>query len=176
MWAARIARKVLVVHRDAREDDRSPRAGRSPRRERSTAESIPRPSKSILRKPASAHESLSHCTGGAPPWRPAVWGRYRSTAESRSPSRRGVGRDGGAVPTPRGPGGQGLAIWSMPPSPGRSRSSGRSRPVGPIEHLDRACHSLHLSGRNAERLSEVARRGARPMAHEAATRAERSAQ
>ena len=28
---------------------------------RSTAESIPRPSRSILRKPASAHESLSHC-------------------------------------------------------------------------------------------------------------------
>ncbi len=42
------------------------RSIRSPRRsaicstQRSTAESIPRPSRSIFRKPASAHESLSH--------------------------------------------------------------------------------------------------------------------
>ena len=36
--------------------------------QRSTADSIPRPSRSSLSKPASAHESLSHCTI----WRPSM--------------------------------------------------------------------------------------------------------
>ncbi len=35
---------------------------------RSTADSIPSPSRSIFRKPASAHESLSHWTS----WRPSI--------------------------------------------------------------------------------------------------------
>ena len=40
---------------------RSPRTRAISVTARSTAESIPRPSRSIFRKPASAHESLSHC-------------------------------------------------------------------------------------------------------------------
>ena len=47
---------------------RSPRAAAITSTQRSTAESIPRPSRSILRKPASAQESLSHCTI----WRPSI--------------------------------------------------------------------------------------------------------
>ena len=41
---------------------RSPRTRAISSTQRSTAESIPRPSRSIFRKPASAHESLSHWT------------------------------------------------------------------------------------------------------------------
>ena len=41
---------------------RSPRVRAISSTHRSTAESIPSPSRSIFRKPASAHESLSHCT------------------------------------------------------------------------------------------------------------------
>ena len=45
--------------------------------QRSTAESIPRPRRSSLRKPASAQDSLSHCTI----WRPSIaagWIGHRS--------------------------------------------------------------------------------------------------
>ena len=41
---------------------RSPRTRAISSTQRSTADSIPSPSRSIFRKPASAHESLSHCT------------------------------------------------------------------------------------------------------------------
>ena len=41
---------------------RSPRVRAISSTQRSTAESIPSPSRSIFRKPASAQESLSHCT------------------------------------------------------------------------------------------------------------------
>ncbi len=41
---------------------RSPRTRAISSTQRSTAESIPRPSRSIFRKPASAQESLSHWT------------------------------------------------------------------------------------------------------------------
>ena len=41
---------------------RSPRVRSISATQRSTAESMPRPSRSIFRKPASAQESLSHCT------------------------------------------------------------------------------------------------------------------
>ena len=47
---------------------RSPRARAISSTQRSTADSIPRPSRSIFRKPASAHESLSHWTS----WRPSI--------------------------------------------------------------------------------------------------------
>ena len=47
---------------------RSPRMCAISTTQRSTAESIPSPSRSIFRKPASAHESLSHCTS----WRPVI--------------------------------------------------------------------------------------------------------
>ena len=42
----------------------------------STAESIPRPSRSILRKPASEHESLSHWQS----WRPAIAAGWTGTS------------------------------------------------------------------------------------------------
>ena len=63
MSALRIAWKVARSSKEIR--DRSirrerVRAMRST--QRSTAESIPSPSRSIFRKPASAQESLSHCT------------------------------------------------------------------------------------------------------------------
>ena len=47
---------------------RSPRARAISSTQRSTADSIPSPSRSIFKKPASAHESLSHCTI----WRPSI--------------------------------------------------------------------------------------------------------
>ncbi len=50
-----------VVERDPREiDDLAPGARAICSTQSSTAESIPRPSRSIFRKPASAQESLSH--------------------------------------------------------------------------------------------------------------------
>ena len=47
---------------------RSPRTRAIISTQRSTADSIPRPSRSIFRKPASAHESLSHWQS----WRPSM--------------------------------------------------------------------------------------------------------
>ena len=58
-----------VVERDPREVDAlAARASAISSTQRSTAESIPSPSRSIFRKPASAQESLSHCTI----WRPSI--------------------------------------------------------------------------------------------------------
>ena len=54
-----VGRGILV--RDAAEVDPLPRVLAISSTQRSTAESIPSPSRSIFRKPASAHESLSHC-------------------------------------------------------------------------------------------------------------------
>ena len=63
---------------------RSPRTRAISSTQRSTAESIPRPSRSILRKPASPQESLSHCTI----WRPSIDGRLdRAEVDQR------LGRD-----------------------------------------------------------------------------------
>ena len=47
---------------------RSPRRAAISSTQRSTAESIPSPSRSIFRKPASEQESLSHITI----WRPSI--------------------------------------------------------------------------------------------------------
>ena len=47
---------------------RSPRTRAIISTQRSTADSIPSPSRSIFRKPASAHESLSHWQS----WRPSI--------------------------------------------------------------------------------------------------------
>ena len=47
---------------------RSPRVRAMSSTQRSTAESIPSPSRSIFRKPASAQESLSHWQS----WRPSI--------------------------------------------------------------------------------------------------------
>ncbi len=61
--AARIDSKVAASAKSIRErSTRSPRVRPISSTQRSTAESIPRPSRSILSKPASAQESLSHWT------------------------------------------------------------------------------------------------------------------
>ena len=61
--AARIALNVRWSSKGMRERSiRLPRTRAISSTQRSTAESIPRPSRSIFRKPASAHESLSHWT------------------------------------------------------------------------------------------------------------------
>ena len=67
--AARIARKVRASSIGMRERSiRSPRTRAISSTQRSTADSIPSPSRSIFRKPASAQESLSHWTS----WRPSI--------------------------------------------------------------------------------------------------------
>ena len=67
--ALRIARNVSASSSGIRERSiRSPRTRPISSTQRSTADSIPSPSRSIFRKPASAHESLSHCTI----WRPSI--------------------------------------------------------------------------------------------------------
>ena len=68
-----------VVERDAGEVDRPRRACRAIcSTQSSTAESIPRPSRSILRKPASEHESLSHWQS----WRPAIAAGWTGTSST----------------------------------------------------------------------------------------------
>ena len=62
------ANTAAVVERDAREVDRRAVSRAICSTQSSTAESIPSPSRSILRKPASAQESLSHWQS----WRPAI--------------------------------------------------------------------------------------------------------
>ena len=67
--ALRIARNVSASSSGIRERSiRSPRTRAISSTQRSTADSIPSPSRSIFKKPASAHESLSHCTI----WRPSI--------------------------------------------------------------------------------------------------------
>ena len=58
----RLVDLAVVVVGTRERSIRSPRTRAISSTQRSTADSIPSPSRSIFRKPASAQESLSHCT------------------------------------------------------------------------------------------------------------------
>ena len=128
--------------------------------QRSTAESIPSPSRSIFKKPASAHESLSHCTI----WRPSI----AAGATGQSSISGGVER---TIP----PGC--WETWRGRPQASRtSRASARQRaePRPPAADrasdvrldalarpaVDRARDPLDLARRQPQRLAQVADRAA----------------
>src|SRR5215210_2196343 len=115
---------------------RSPRTCAISSTQRSTAESIPSPSRSILRKPASAHDSLSHCTI----WRPSIaagWIGHSSASDS--------------VET------------TMPPE---CWETWRGRPWASRTSRASARQSLDLDRRQPERLAEVVHRPARAVGRE----------
>src|SRR3954447_11074570 len=137
--------------------------------QRSTADSIPSPSRSIFRKPASAHDSFSHWTI----WRPSIahgwigqmawsgwvamtmppgcWLAWRGRAIAplasfiNAPPRRGGGRGGGAR---RG----GAA--------GADRAGGVALDLAVLPGVGGAGDALDLPRREPERLAEVAHRAA----------------
>ena len=141
--------------------------------QRSTAESIPSPSRSIFRKPASAQESLSHCTI----CRPSI---AAGTTGQQSIS--------GLVATIIPPGC--CDRWRAVPAPPTSRASQRPAPPGSARRwsgaLARRCRgrarlvlraareALDLAGGKPEHLAQLADRAARAERGKAATSAERS--
>ena len=147
---------------------RSPRVPGDLSTQRSTADSIPSPSRSILRKPASAQESLSHWTI----WRPSIAaGTHRAAVDQRPgrddhPAR--VLGDGAAARAPRRPaepasaqrarprGALGAERRSTSPADARSASRSRRSPR----------HPLDLRRRQPERLAELADRAARAVGRE----------
>ena len=143
---------------------RSPRVRAMSSTVRSTADSIPSPSRSILRKPASAHESLSHWTI----WRPSI---AAGTIGQQSIS----GRVATIIPP---------ECWERwrgrPWASAASRASHAQRPLRPWRsgvgdvpaHLARvpplaaAGHPLDLPRRQPQRLAQLADRAPGPVGGE----------
>ena len=146
---------------------RSSRASAISSTQRSTADSIPSPSRSIFRKPASAHESLSHWTI----WRPSIaagctgqmsisgrvestippgcWEMWRGSPQASRASRARQRQRGDAAR----------------PAPIASAMS-RSTSVAAGVHVGDPGDALDLARRQPERLAEVADRAARAIAGE----------
>ena len=154
--------------------------GRSARRasraisstQRSTAESIPSPSRSIFRNPASEQESLSHWTI----WRPSIAaGHDRAAVDQRA------GRDDHPARVLGEVARQPVGLGRQPRQPGpaaarpRSAPARRARPERALDvpppsrasqpSLPRATRSISPGGR-PERLAELADRAARAVGRE----------
>src|SRR5918999_1747931 len=116
----------------------SPRTRAISSTQRSTADSIPRPSRSIFRKPASAHDSLSHWTI----WRPSIaagWIGHTSAS------------DWVEITIPPG-----CWLWWRGSCAASATSRASARPRG----------ALDLDRRQPERLAEVADRRPRAVGGE----------
>ena len=159
---------AVVERRSARGRAARPASGSTSSTQRSTAESIPSPSRSIFRKPASAQESLSHWTI----WRPSIAAGTTGQTSISGCGRdhhaaRSAGRRGGAGPSPRRQSQssacqRGAAARSAPIAATTSRSISPLRLV----EADRLRHLLDLLRRQPQRLAEVAHDAARAVGRE----------
>src|SRR5690349_19392347 len=135
----------------------SPRAAAISSTQRSTAESIPSPSRSIFSIPASAQESLSHWTI----WRPAIAAGTTGQTSIRASVEI-------TIPPECWEAWRGSPSAS-PPSSSSTRQRGAQVALqlarGLVE-ADRLRHLVDLLGRQAERLTEVADDAPRPVGRE----------
>ena len=121
--------------------------------QRSTAESIPNPSRSIFRKPASAQESLSHCTICRPAIAAGTTGQQSISGRVATHHPAGVLGEVARQPL-------GLRDQAREPRPAlRARRQLVLRGTGVV--LGRARHALDLTGGQAQHLAQLADRPAR---------------
>ena len=144
----------------ARGRSRSPRTRAISSTQRSTAESIPSPSRSIFRKPASAQESLSHCAICRPSIAAGCTGQMSTSGRVESTIPPGM-LGGVARQPPRLARPAGRARASAPSARAPSRSPARCRlghRLGAVVHVDGARDALDLARGQPEGLAEVAHR------------------
>ena len=167
--AARIDSKVSSSSSGIRErSSRSPRARPISSTQRSTAESIPSPSRSILRKPASAQESLSHWTICRPSIAAGTTGQTSISGRVEITIPPGCWEEWRGRPID-------LAgrARAAPASAARRRArapiaatTSRSISAAALVEADRLRHPLDLRRRQPQRLAEVAHRAARAVGRE----------